>query len=218
MTFNKVQLMEEFSKFIDATEQENDGEEEHVDLFSLFSELAALKAEVKLESRQIRRAVDEFKKIFDLLESNNMLLQKQLSEALNAKAAQQKDILRPLLLDFLELHDRLSHNISMMAQAPKSRLILWWKKQQRSMIERWRKGFTIVLKVMEQRLFDYEVTVIKTIGQPLDPTLMRVISIANDLSQADGIVLEELRKGYCWRGSVLRHAEVSINKREDKNE
>ena len=218
MTLDKVQLMEEFSKFIDATDQENHEEEKLIDLFSLFSELAALKAEVKLESRQIKRAVDEFKKIFDLLESNNRLLQKQLSEALDTKVAQQKDILRPLLLDFLEIHDRLSHNISMMTQVPKNRLILWWKKQQRKMIVRWREGFMIVLKVIKQRLSDYEVTVIKAVGQPLDPTRMQVRNIVNDSSQTDGIVLEELRQGYCWRGSVLRHAEVSINKREEKNE
>lgn len=221
MSINKTQLIEEFSKFIDSYDLENDHQENNdtekiIDLFSLFSELVALKTEVKLESRQIKRAVDEFKKIFELLESNNVLLQKQLSEALKDKEAQQKNVLKPLLLDLLELHDRLNHNISMMTQGKKKSSILWWKKQQGKMIDHWCQGLRIVLKLIEQRLSDYQVTAIKTIGQPLNPTFMQVRSITSDLAHADGVIVEELRKGYLWGDEVLRLAEVTINKREER--
>jgi molecular chaperone GrpE len=49
-------------------------------------------------------------------------------------------------------------------------------------------------------------------GQPLDPHTMRVAEVDQRPDLANGIVTEELRKGYLWQGELLRLAEVKVNR------
>ncbi|OQY48555.1 MAG: hypothetical protein B6247_24935 [Candidatus Parabeggiatoa sp. nov. 2] len=59
----KEKLITQFSAYLDSY-QVNE-ETQQTDLFSLFTELAALRNEVKLESRQVKNALDLFKETFD---------------------------------------------------------------------------------------------------------------------------------------------------------
>ncbi|MEW4568914.1 nucleotide exchange factor GrpE [Tautonia sp. JC769] len=49
---------------------------------------------------------------------------------------------------------------------------------------------------------------IATVGQPADPKRMTVVELADAPGVAPGLVVDEVRRGYCWRGRVLRFAEV----------
>ena len=54
------------------------GVAEAPDLFTLLSELAALRNEVKIESRQVKAALDQFGELFDLLRDAHRRLQDDL--------------------------------------------------------------------------------------------------------------------------------------------
>ncbi len=49
----KEKLIEQFREYLE-TEQINEEKSQQTDLFSLFTELAALRNEIKLESRQVK--------------------------------------------------------------------------------------------------------------------------------------------------------------------
>jgi molecular chaperone GrpE len=49
---------------------------------------------------------------------------------------------------------------------------------------------------------------IECVGQPVDPERMTVIEVVDDPDRAPGEVVAEVRRGYTWRGRVLRFAEV----------
>ncbi|MFH0954982.1 MAG: nucleotide exchange factor GrpE [Candidatus Micrarchaeota archaeon] len=51
----------------------------------------------------------------------------------------------------------------------------------------------------------------KCVGKPFDPHRQECLLTASDPKQAEGVVLEELQKGFFWNGQVLRHAKVKIN-------
>ncbi len=53
---------------------------------------------------------------------------------------------------------------------------------------------------------------IKTVGKALDPMKEDCVMQGKDKKKKDGIVLEELQKGYSLNGKVLRHAKVKVNK------
>ena len=53
-----------------------------------------------------------------------------------------------------------------------------------------------------------QATHIVCVGQPVDPELMTVIEIVEAADRPPGTVVGELRRGYTWRGRVLRFAEV----------
>jgi molecular chaperone GrpE len=56
----------------------------------------------------------------------------------------------------------------------------------------------------------------ETGGKKFDSNLHDCLLVENNPKQPDGIVLEELHKGFVWNGQVLRHAKVKVNKIEAK--
>jgi molecular chaperone GrpE len=46
----------------------------------------------------------------------------------------------------------------------------------------------------------------------LDPVTMTAVETGNNLKVENGIVLEELRKGFLYKDQVLRLAEVKVNR------
>ncbi|HIH16926.1 MAG TPA: nucleotide exchange factor GrpE [Candidatus Diapherotrites archaeon] len=53
---------------------------------------------------------------------------------------------------------------------------------------------------------------IKCVGEKFDPSLHEVMLNAVDAGKPDGLVLEELQKGYALRDLVLRPSKVRVNK------
>lgn len=53
-------------------------------------------------------------------------------------------------------------------------------------------------------------------GKKFDSNLHDCLMVESNPKQPDGIVLEELHKGYTWNGNVLRHAKVKVNRIERK--
>jgi molecular chaperone GrpE len=45
-------------------------------------------------------------------------------------------------------------------------------------------------------------------GRPVDPGLMTVVGLVDAPGHPPGLVVDEVRRGYTWRGRVLRYAEV----------
>jgi molecular chaperone GrpE len=112
----KAALLERFRAYLEEEPDAREGldagisdtdETDAPDLFTLLAELAALKNEVKLESRQVKTALEQFRDLFDSLRQANEHLSAELSRrqqdtrdiALNAE--------RDILLELIELRDRL---------------------------------------------------------------------------------------------------------------
>jgi molecular chaperone GrpE len=49
---------------------------------------------------------------------------------------------------------------------------------------------------------------IDCVGLPVDPGQMTVVEVVDSPDRAPGHVVDEVRRGYTWRGRVLRYAEV----------
>ena len=98
----KELYIDRFRSYLDSVASNPDDNVEQTDMYSLFVELAALKNEVKLESRQVKNALDEFKKVFELLENTNMQLSEDLKRSQAAQEQQHRSRLRPLLLELLD--------------------------------------------------------------------------------------------------------------------
>ena len=104
----KQQLLERFRAYLDEQPEAAPDElaENRTDLYSLFSELVALKNEVRLESRQVKTVLDEFRAVFATLQTSQDQLSNELDRARNAVPDQQRAALKPVLLELVELRDR----------------------------------------------------------------------------------------------------------------
>ena len=210
---NKSQLLGQFSQYLDTVELETGTEE--TDLYSLFIEMAALRNEVKTESRQFKTALENFKSGFDVLQQANEALTKERDTIRLQLENQRKEVTRNFLLEILEVYDRLAAGAKMLeGYKPVSSLFNHTKKQDKKFIFSIQEGQAMSLGRLEQLLEKYQVTPIEVLNRPLDPHSMTAVEIDSRPKLDDGIVTEELRKGFRWQNEILRLAEVKVNKKE----
>ncbi len=212
----KEQLLARFSAYLDSmstSAPSPDQTSRDMDLYRLFTELAALKTEVKIESRQVKNAIEEFKSLTDHLRDNNQQLSNELANRRRDEKVQQQNIERPLLLALLELRDRMEAGVEA-AAAFRPGLLARLSGQGRRHIAALREGMDITLRRLDNLLIRCQVTKIETQGRPFDPYCMQATEVRNQPDQEDGTILSEQRKGYLHQGTLLREAEVIVNKRE----
>lgn len=68
-------------------------------------------------------------------------------------------------------------------------------------------GYALIQQRLTRILTRIGVARIVTVGRPVDPDLMVVVEVV-DAEGPAGQVVEEIRRGYTWRGQLLRTAEV----------
>ena len=215
----KEQLLEQFRAALDTLPEapEADAAGRRTDLYSLFAELVALKNEVRLESRQVKTALDEFRAVFETLQASQTQLGGELDRARSAVPEQRRAALKPLLLELVELRDRFEAGLRVLNHY---RPTLWVRllgrrRRERDLLQAVAQGQDISLRRLEQLLNAQQVVALPAEGQPLDPHTMRAAELDQRSDLANGIVTEELRRGYLWQGELLRLAEVKVNRRPD---
>lgn len=74
------------------------------------------------------------------------------------------------------------------------------------------KGLEMVFNNMKELMTKYEVKPIECIGKPFDPHTQEALMQQETAEFADGVVMEELEKGYTLGGKVVRTAKVKVAK------
>lgn len=218
----KEALLSRFRTYLDTAEGEAEpaddpDSDETTDLYSVFVEMAGLRTEVRTESRIVKEALDQFRGVFDLLQASHSTVQQELDRARADVRDQVNAALRPLLLDVIDLRDRLVAALKMSASVRPR----WTDRLLRREVsggEAWQEGLRITLRRLDQVLLDRRVVPTQVIGRPFDPRAARVVATSPDPSVPDGTVIEEVRAGFVWDGQVLRTAEVIVSKGAAKGE
>jgi molecular chaperone GrpE len=208
----KESLTEQFRTYLDSYQADEETTQK-TDLFSLFTELAALRNEVKLESRQVKTALDLFKDSFDTVQSSYDQLNKDLERCRHEQGAQKREITQALLLAFLDVYDRLEAGMKTLNNYTPSLLAAYFCKRERRLIQGLQEGQAMTLRRTLQLLARYQVHPLDVLNKPLDPHRMQAVEVDSQPKLENGIVTEELRKGFMWGDEVLRLAEVKVNKK-----
>ncbi|MBF0399218.1 MAG: nucleotide exchange factor GrpE [Magnetococcales bacterium] len=212
-------LLAQFRAYLEAVSANDNGADPpvEVDLYTLFGELAALKNEVRIESRQVKGALDQFRGLVEPLQTGNAALQGEIAHLRDSGRHAVRDALRPVLLELLDVRDRLSAGLTMNKETPlPKRFFKRLCRKEQAMLVSWREGQEMTLRRLDQLLAGHDVVPMDVLERPLDPRLARAVRVETHPGIAHGVVLTELRRGYFWQGSVLRPAEVVIN--VNKNE
>lgn len=216
-------LLSRFVAYLDGLDHDESGEapaataeeaSEEADLYSVFVELAGLRNEVRTQSRIVKEAIDRFRSVFDTLEASHATLEEELKRARADAHDRERTLLKPLLLDIIDVRDRLAAGLK---PAPPRR---WYERllpEAKRAAEAWREGTRMTLRRVDGLLADQRIAVIETVGRPLDPRHAAAVATVEDPSAADGIVVEEVRAGFVWQGELLRPAEVIVARRDARN-
>jgi molecular chaperone GrpE len=76
------------------------------------------------------------------------------------------------------------------------------------LFESFLEGYRLIHKRLRKALLSEQVVHIPCEGKPVDPELMTVIEVVDEPRDRPGTVAKELRRGYTWKGRVIRFAEV----------
>ncbi len=208
----KQALLSRFQAYLDTAETAAlESQTETSDLYSIFVEVAGLRSEVRTESRLVKEALDQFRGVFDMLQASQANVQQELDRARSAERDQADAALRPLLLDVVDLRDRLFAALKSAAAARPGWLGRLWRRPA-SGDAAWQEGLRMTLRRLDQVLLDRQVVPVQLVGLPFDPQRARVVATVADSSTADGTVLEEVRAGFLWDDQVLRTADVIVSK------
>lgn len=211
---SKIRLLEEFRQYLDTPAGFEEDAATQTDLFTLFGELAALRTEVRTESRQFRTALDTVGEAHEWLRESQSNLNRTLERFQGEFSTLRRSALRPALLDLLDVHDRLSAGLKALQNY---RPVKGWfriksRPEDRRFIESIREGQGMSLRRLEEILARHEVRPLEVVGLPVDPHTMTVLELDRQPDLENGIVTAELRKGFLWGDEVLRLAEVRANK------
>jgi molecular chaperone GrpE len=70
------------------------------------------------------------------------------------------------------------------------------------------EGHDLVQARLRRVLASEQIRRIDCVGNPVDPERMTVVAMLDAPDRPPGTVVDELRRGYTWRGRLLRYAEV----------
>jgi molecular chaperone GrpE len=213
----KESLLEQLRQYLDGIDTlpapaGDDPGSGKADLFTVFVELAAVRNEVRTESRLVKEALDQFRSVFGMLQSAHATLEQELKRAHAESRERGRALLRPLLLDLLDLRDRLDAALQPARAAP-----TWFDRWRRKPVEadNWREGIGITARRLDRILTERRVKRLESVGKRFDPRLARVVGTTQEWDVAPGIVVEEVRAGYVWGDELLRTAEVIVSKTDE---
>ena len=209
----KQELLERFSRYLDGLDQVPEPEKE-IDHYRLFTELAGLRNEVRLESRQLKTALDQFRSALDLAQSQHRLLTDWLQERRDGSAEHHAgEVDKELLLDLLDLWDRLDAAVRHIERRPKG-----WRSRvfsgSNDLLDALHEGLTMLGDRLAAILASRDTRQISCLGQPFDPRTMRAVEVSRRSDLQDGVVCREIRAGFMLGEHPLRHADVCVNRTE----
>ncbi len=211
----KEELVAKFRNYLDTdfTEESSPGE---IDLFSLFNELAGLKNEVKIESRQLKTALNDFHQAFTSLDSRQQELIALLNNQNHKEHETDPGESMILLLGLIDLYDRLRSGLKQeLPTLSFFERLVPTKRQNRKWLKAYLEGQQMLLNRIVDLLRQCEVTPIDAEGEQFDPQLMQAVGVKFDRNHREGIVTQEFRKGFRRNTFTVRQAEVVVNKREE---
>ncbi|MCI5182791.1 MAG: nucleotide exchange factor GrpE [Candidatus Electrothrix sp. AW1] len=200
---------------------------EKLGLFSLYSEMKALKNEVKIESRHIKQGFVGIQEALKLHEENIAQLQDQKKDGPE---------LTPLLDGIIDLYDRIHASLRALPEPSefepqseqKEKKSFWlrrrkkeeeeWNKRaqqlqrEQDMIASMRAGQQMLLDRILSLLLAWDITPIVALEQRFDPHNMRAVGTDTLPDLADGTVSDEIRTGFQQQGKVMRLADVRVNR------
>jgi molecular chaperone GrpE len=188
------------------------------DLHTFYSALIALREEVKRDSRQSRRVVEEShertRQTEGRLSSELGALKERIDDLRELSAAAAAQNARKELLEMIELRDRVALGPAALSQAGRRWSVRIKLAGLRPLFDSLRQGQEMLLERFDELLRSRGVEAIPSEGLPFDPSRMKAVAVDPSRRVREGTVTQELRRGYERNGDVLRPAEVRVSRRE----
>ncbi len=205
----KEKLLQDFRAWLEVRPPANepkatDREDRLPDLHSLFSELAALRQELRLQNREQLRATRE------LQQARESFAGGQLQRGGNPPSeARNSSAVLDALLPFLDIRDAISrglvHTAGAVSRADRENL------EGAELIEAILLGQRLALERCDRALARVGIVPIQALGQRFDPNFMEAVELRDCEGSSPGAVVEEVRGGFKQGDKIIRPARVIVS-------
>jgi len=158
------------------------------------TEISELKERLEKEKQNTNEYIEKWKRALADYENLN----KRLSLDINNKVTNETN---KIMLNFLTVYEDLMRASSTLTDSQKN-------------VE----GLDIIIKNMTSIFEEYNIKPIDTSGKMFDPNLHEAISIVEDENSEDGMIKEEVGKGYISGNVVIKPSKVIVSKLPTTNE
>ena len=215
----KSAVLDSFAAWLDGlTEPEGDtgsvdtGEESEPDLLSFYSELAALKQEIRLQTRAAHGASRAAEAAVEGLREALHDQQRNLSrtaESLKAVIpAARREARTAVTMELLALREGIGHAV---AGAEQRRLpALPWMGRARHLLAAGARDQRMIRDKLDDALRRLDILPLAEKGVAFDARTMRAVSRTRGSGVAPGCVAEVLRQGYRCGDQILQAADVNV--------
>jgi len=158
------------------------------------TEISELKERLEKEKQNTNDYIEKWKRALADYENLN----KRSSLDINNKVTNETN---KIMLNFLTVYEDLIRASSTLTDSQKN-------------VE----GLDIIIKNMSSIFEEYDIKPIDTSGKMFDPNLHEAISIVEDENLEDGLIKEEVGKGYISGNVVIKPSKVIVSKSPTTNE
>ncbi len=219
---DKQQIINQFQQYMEQPSRPPLSTDGRIDLFSFYSELIALKNEIKIESRLVRQGVDTFQDTAALVRQNNQKIDFLIEKETARKQDSHGDKPQPLLQGIIAIYDRVQASLGSIKRSGEKektsllKLIFTGRNNNNNnndqTIAAIYEGQKMLLIRILELLKGCEVHRIDTIGRRFNPESMRAVATDSISGLEDGMVTAEIRSGFIHENTVFRLADVRVNR------
>lgn len=181
------------------------------DLYTFFAQLLTSVTETRRSNRKTVEALNQWANTLAQVEELMLAAKNELALS-RSRAEQSSELSDSFCLVLLELMDRMRRLERAFVTGPVRK---WWQIGSGAWEQAWntqRQGFKIIVAHFEELLEKAGVVRIQARGKLFDPSTMIATDTAADPSHADHMVIEEFAPGYRRGNTLLRPAQVRVNR------
>lgn len=209
----KKQLLEQFQRYLDQNTVESVLNSDAINSSNLLNDLSGLKSAITAESSHFKQSLETIHSALLTVQEDNKVLAATLNTSTEQLKQQHEEIIRNMLLELIEIYDRLSSGMQILQNyKPVKSIFKNSRKKDISFIKGFNQGQSMTIRRFEQLFHRYQLSKVDCVGKVLDPETMIAVEIASVKNIEKGMVLEELRPGFLYQNQVLRLAEVKVNR------
>jgi len=178
------------------------------DLYTMLTEFAALRQEIKLQTREQHKTLKIQETLIDEHRQIVTLYKDRIDKIDRLEATIRNSTEKKAVLPFLDIRDALVRGLSAARAACGSGGILRRPPRGiRGVVE----GYELALRRFDRALAAVDIQPVITVGRPFDPACMRAVDRRKVPDKAPGIVLEEYVCGFIRGEDVIRPADVVVS-------
>jgi molecular chaperone GrpE len=203
-------LVDRFRHYLEKSDDQRQNHVDRVNLYSFYQELIAIKNEVRLESRLVKKG---FADLHTILNNDNS--SGKGNQAAAGHCTENEELPLILLDGLLDIHDRIRSSIQALPENPPPKRwfgLFCGSNKEQKLIDSMRTGQQMLLDRILDLLSTWDVRPLDVLEKTFDPHCMRALESDALSGVADGAVTAEMRTGFLHQDKVLRLADVRVNR------